>query len=388
MANMRKIEVNEATVGTWAAIDLLMAEEMYEETFIPTCVVMHWSSKHPSVTVAACEDGDVIIPDEARKLGHVPGRRLASPGGLGIFTPGLPLVAYYYQKPYSKPDVTLHKEADANGEANAEALRKLGFKATYRSIGDTEVIVDDVNLKVIASAATNFFRNDYWYTCTSIIWDPLPPTSMEVFSKSVEVPPEKFQDKKTKSLTARMKPLHEIVQEENFNITKEDVIRASIEENAKLLGAEIYKDSWKQNEIEFINNLKPFFHSNTWLTKFSSKRMLSNASPDYFYGRAAYKSRKLITSKAIVDKKGIIKDILVSGDWLVRPFPTVTSDGIVRDFYNKLNGLRIDDEKAIYDAVNSIFQRDDFEAPLIEPEHVVAPILKSSENLKPVKDIF
>jgi len=328
----RRIDLYDVTIGYWPAIDQLMAEEAYAGTFQETIVVFRWSGDKPSLDVGIEQDADELDASVAREYGYVTGRRYSVGGGVGFHTPELPVVAYYYRRPYRKPDVTVLSQSDINGEANAAALRRVGIPAVYRSVGDSEVVLDNVRHKIGANAACNFELSDLWMACTALVWEPLTAKSLEVIGKAVHVPPEKFEDKEAKTVTARITPIVQLADQLGVKVNLESVIDAAIEENVSALmqGAKVVLDSWRPEELEFIEKMKTFFEGEVWYNRCSTKRLCQKAPADnYLVGVAGYKSRKLIKASLIVDRDRRIHDILFTTDGYARPNPTVTSQGFL-----------------------------------------------------------
>lgn len=385
--SVRKIEMVGVPNSYWSAIDNLMAQEMIEGTFRNTVVVLRFSRERPSLSIGVNDDGDRIDTRRVRERGHVPFRHLCCGGGAGAFTEGLPLILYYYRKPYEKPVVTLLSQSDVNGQANAAALRQLGFTAEYRAIGDTEILVGEARYKVIASYAGNYALPDYWSACSSIIWDPLPPETARAYVECLYHYPEKFEDKETKTPQARMRPLREIAEQQGIALRLEDVIEAVIEANVRaLMGEEkIISETWAEEEAAELARTVPFFESETWIKRLSTKWMCAKAPSGSRLGKAAYKARKLIVATLLVNGRGEIEECLLMGDFYWRPQPTLFSPGAMEYFREALRGIIVSEEEGIRQAVESVFSRPDFEMPLIEPEDIVRAIHKAGERLIPVE---
>ncbi len=385
--SVRKIEMVGVPNSYWSAIDNLMAQEMIEGTFRDTVVVLHFSRDCPSLSIGVNDDGDRIDARRVRECGHVPFRHLCCGGGAGAFTEGLPLILYYYRKPYEKPAVTLLSQSDLNGRANAAALRRLGFTAEYRAIGDTEILMGEARYKVIASYAGNYALPDFWSACSSIIWDPLPPETARAYVECLYHYPEKFEDKETKTPQARMRPLREIAKQHGMALQLEDVIEAVIEANVRaLMGEErIVSETWAEEEAAELARTAPFFESETWIKRLSTKRMCAKAPSGSRLGKAAYKARKLIVASLLVNGRGEIEECLLTGDFYWRPQPTLFSPGAVEYFREALQGIVVSEEEGIRQAVESVFSRPDFEMPLIEPGDIIRALHKAGERLIPVE---
>jgi lipoate-protein ligase A len=385
--SVRRIDMFGVPNSYWSAIDNLMAWEMYEGTFQNTVVVLRFSQQRPSLSIGINDDGDRIAPRLVREHGHVPFRHLCCGGGAGAFAAGLPLILYYYRKPYAKPDVTLLSQSNINGQANAAALRRLGLTAEYRAIGDTEILIEETRYKVIASYAGNYSLPDYWSACSSIIWASLPPETTKAYMECIYHYPEKFEDKQTKTPQSRMKPLEEVAKQQGVRIELDEVIDVVIEENIKALmdADKAIPSSWAKEEEEELARTVPYFESETWIKRLSTKHTCAMAPPGSQVGIAAYKSRKLIKASLIVDARGALQDCLLTGDFYWRPQATIFSPGALQYFREALRGIYLKESDEIKRAVESVFSKPDFEMPLISPEDVLRAIEKAGEQLIPVE---
>lgn len=384
---VRRIDMFGVPNSYWSAIDNLMAHQMQEGTFRNTVVVLRFSEERPSLSIGINDDGDRMDPRCVRERGHTPFRHLCCGGGAGAFTAGLPLILYYYRRPYEKPAVTLLSQSDLNGRANAAALGRLGFAAEYRAIGDTEILVGETRYKVVASYAGNYALPDYWSACSSIIWEALPPDTARAYGECIYHYPEKFEDKETKTPQARMRPLKEVAEQQGISVSCEEVIEAVIEENVRALMGEgaIVREMWAPEEEEELARTVPFFESETWIKRLSTKQLCAMAPPGSRLGVAVYKSRKLIKASLILDERGEIWDCLLTGDFYWRPQLTLFSPGALQYFRETLRGLPLAEEEAIAAAIEGVFSRPDFEMPLIRPEDLLQVIQRAGERLIPVE---
>jgi len=380
---VRRIDVSGETVGYWSAMDELMAKQMHDGTFEPTVVVMHWDQDTPCLDLGTYEDAARLDVDHAREEGFAVGRRYAFAGGTAVHTPDFPNYMLYYRK----EDTDIVTEADRSGHANVAALQEFGLEAEYDSVGDVEIVKDDMKVKVMAGAAATIHLPDFWVSTDSVIWD-FPPEG-QILDEALSVPAEKFEDKDTDTLTGRMQPLSEVLEELGVDATREAIIDELVEKNvAATLGEdeEIVETDWRDDEAEFIRRIAPYFESDSWLNRVSSTRMCHRADPEYEFGQAAYKARKLVNVSLVRDDDGDIHDITVSGDMYVRPQPTTTGPGILETLEYELRGRDPTDEDGLTSTIAAVLDRPNHEAPGIEPEHIVNPIVRAAENTVPVAD--
>lgn len=380
---VRRIDVRGETVGYWAAMDELMARQMYDGMFEPTLVVMHWDEDTPCLDLGTYEDAARLDVDTAREAGFAVGRRYAFAGGTAVHTPDLPNYMLYYRA----ADTDIATEADRSGHANVAALEAFGLDAEYDSIGDIEIVKDDMTVKVMAGAAANLHVPDYWVSTDSVIWD-FPPEG-QILDDVRRVPAEKFEDKDTDSLTARMQPMSEVLEELGVDATKTDVLDALVEKNVEAVFGEdepIVESNWSDEEAGYIERLAPFFESDPWINRVSTTRLCERADADLRIGQAAYKARKLVNVSVILDADDRIRDVAVTGDLYVRPQPTITEPGALETLEAELRGLDATDGATLTAAVERVFDRPGHEAPGIAPSDFVDPIVRATENTEPVAD--
>lgn len=380
---VRRIDVSGETVGYWGAMDELMAKQMYDGTFEPTVVVMHWDENTPCLDLGTYEDAARLDADLARDEGFAVGRRYAFAGGTAVHTPDFPNYMLYYRA----TDTDIVSEADASGYANVDALETFGLEAEYDSIGDVEVVKEDMRVKVMAGSAATYHHADLWVSTDSVIWD-FPPEG-RILDEALSVPQEKFEDKDTDTLTGRMQPLSEVLEELGVDTTREAIIDELVDQNvAATIGAdaEVTPGEWSAEEEAFIERLAPYFETDTWINRVSSTRMCQNVSPDFQFGEAAYKARKLINISLVCDRSGAIHDITLSGDMYVRPQPTATAPGMIETLEYELTGMDPTDGNELVDTIAEVFDRPNHEAPGIEAEHIADPIQRAAENTVPVHE--
>lgn len=378
---VRRINISDVTIGHWGAIDELMAKQMHEGTFEPTLVVSTWDEETPSLGIGLHEDADMVDTELARNRGFAVGRRYAFGGGTGVQTPDTPNYLLYYRK----EDTTIRRETDLSGEANVAGLERVGLEAEYDSIGDTEIVIDGKNYKVIAGAAATTHVRDLWAVTGGVVWDFSDAGT--ILDDALDMPAEKFEDKDTDSLTARIQPISQLIEEEGIDVSKTEVIDAIAEANVEaLLGPDesIEATSWRSEERAFIEEMSDFFESDTWINRRSTARMCRRADPGLSLGMAAYKSEKLIKASVILDSDDTIRDVLLTGDPYLRPQPTVTEPGLLDELESELRGLEATDEEAIVSTLSRVLDRPDVEVPGISPADIAAPITRAAEHTEPV----
>jgi lipoate-protein ligase A len=387
---VRRIDIDDATIGTWGAAASLMRTQMRNDEFEDTVVILRWAEDQPSLALGNYEDADQLDVDLVRENDVTAGRVYHSGGGgSGVFTPAIPLVLVYYQHDeHDKDENSLLRHFDElNGKANAAALQRVGLDGEYRSIGDAEVVLDDNRYKVMACAATNFPQSEYWAIVSSAIWDAPPQEYSALMDEAIDMPREKFEDKDTDSLTSRMRPISDILADLGKDVTKDDMIDALVEENVqRLIGEdeEIVDEDLADDEAEFIEEMTPFFESDSWINRISTAELCKEAPDDLDIGIAAYKSRKLIKAGVIFNDDGTIHDIQFSGDFYFRPALPITSTSTLDRLANAVIGLDPSDQDALENAIADVFDDPTLEFPRIKPTDFVQPIIRATNNTQSV----
>ncbi len=383
---VRRVTVRNATANVWGAIAEMMATQMHHGTFEDTVVVLDWDGDAPSFGMGVHEDADMFDFDLVRDQDHGIARRYAFAGGTGMRVPQSPCINIYYERSGG----TIREESDRNGAANVEALAEFGLDAEYRPIGDTEVSLEDGEFKIMASAAATLDRHhpDLWIVTESPIWDMPPAETSELYEAAIDLPPEKFEDKDTDSATARIRDLSSIFDDLGKSPGKDAVLDALVEAKVEaLFGADepISEESWSAEETAFIDRMKPYFESDPWINRVSTSRMVRRAPADCTVGIGAEKARKLVKVSLVIDD-GTIHDALVSGDLYIRPQPTLTRDGVLEAMADAIVGLDPTDDAAIADAIETVYDRYDVEAPGVEPADIVTAIRKAAADTRPADE--
>jgi hypothetical protein len=145
------------------------------------------------------------------------------------------------------------------------------------------------------ASATTFHLPDLTVSTDSVIWDYL--AEGQILTEALSVPPEKFEDKDTDTLTDRMQPISEGLEELGVDATREAVIHILVAKNVEATigeDAEIVRSEWTDEEESYIQQLAPFFETDPWINRVSPTRMCRRVDPDFEFGQAAYKTYKLV----------------------------------------------------------------------------------------------
>ena len=383
---VRRIDVNDATIGDWTAIDSMLEQQMKDGTFEDTAIVLWWSSDVSSFALGCWLDADNFDANVARKRGCRVGRHHSFGGSIGMYDPSLPVVVLWLEdRDRSGPIVD---RFNANGEATAAALRDLGMDAEYRPVGDIEVEQDGVRYKVAANAVNDAPVDGHIKMVSSLIWDSASEELFDIMETAQRMPAEKFEDKETDSLTTRVRPITDYLEGANLEVTVDDAVDSVLERNVSaFLGADesIVEYEWDEEERSFLESMKPFFESNVWYERVSTSNVCRRMGGREV-GVAAYKSRKLVNASVFLDDDGSIYDVLISGDFYARYVPTVTEWGAIRDIRNSLRGLDPSDTASVTAAVSDVFDHPDVEILGVEAADIAETVSRAAANTQPVEE--
>jgi hypothetical protein len=385
---VRRIDIEAATVGNWTAVDALMQEQMQQGTFEDTVAVFRWTGETPSYGLGTWLDADNFDATGARAEGARVGRHFGFGGSIGMFDPKLPVIVMWFDEGDVSGDRTLLNRFDINGKATAAALTELGLDAEYRPVGDIEITQDGVRYKITATAANTVPVAGYVKAVSSLIWGPPSSELTELMEEFQHMPPEKFEDKETDSMTARIRPISGYLDDIDLEVSMDEVIDSVVKRNVTaFLGedASIREGEWSVEEQAFINTMVPFFESDVWYQRVSTSRLCRRQPQDREVGVASYKSRKLVKASVFLGDDRTIDDILISGDFYAQYVPTATKWGVIRELENELIGLDPQDEETLLEAISAVYERPDVEILGVEPEDIVSPIVRAAENTQPVE---
>ena len=377
---MRRIDID-AAGDIWGAIDDTFVNQVYEETFEPTCVVFHWRENPPSLTIAPFDNSDNVDMEKIEELDMPFARRYMIGGGHALHMPETPMVQFWYRR----EGTTLEDEINRAGRACEQAMQNLGLEAEYRPIGDLEIKVGDEMVKIIAIGGGQVHFDDFYsITSGSLIWGVTEDFALldEVSSP----PPEKFEDKDTDKQATRMSPVEALLGDLDVDVTRAGAIDELVTQSARdLVGAEsITEGEWTDEEQTAIEEMRPFFRRDSWLKRKSAERMAHNAAPDDDIGIAAYKSRKTLQATVILDDDGRITDAQLTGDLYIRPQATVTAPGALEYLEDAIEGVVASNRERLETVIADTFEAYDIEAPGIEPEHFALPVTRAADNVQPV----
>jgi lipoate-protein ligase A len=219
------------------------------------------------------------------------------------------------------------------------ALKKLGLEPTFKPPND--ILVN--GRKISANGAVGI--EDTSVLAGDILLD-LP---VDLMSKVIKAPSEKFKDKLAKSMREWLTSLSTL----NIPTDRQEVIAAMIEGFEKELGIQFTKSNLLPSEEQYLNNLIEERKAPEWifLKDLTHKTLLSSVKTRSVKIRggivvcqADYKADKLI--RIVIEfAEDTIREVSISGDFFTQPYRAAISDvekrlvGVKASKYNLENIL-------------------------------------------------
>jgi len=314
----------------------MVLTQLKQQEKIPDTLVIN---THPSVSInlGYYEDVDSKVDiDECRKHGLEVSRRV---GGAGTYyaNPATILATLITsKKTFKNLD---EAEASWTGKVILRVYEKAGIKNLYyKHPGDIKV-----GVKKITGAST-FTIGDAM--CVISFINRLTPNMEEAF-KLLKYPLEKLKDKGIKDIREYGAS---IASETGKELSINELTNLILESAKEILGLEFVPSSLTDEEMVEVEKIEKFMTSDEMVFKFSSKKWLEKIPKNWKIGFQAYKSLKYMDSYVAVDEKGIIQDVLITGDFLMSPRDAIFN------IMDSLKGVKAE-ETEIIKTVKNVFQK-------------------------------
>ncbi|MFB0562018.1 MAG: biotin/lipoate A/B protein ligase family protein [Candidatus Lokiarchaeia archaeon] len=254
------------------------------------------------------------------------------------------------------------------GAAITESYKRLGVKdAWYKYVGD--VMVGDRKI-----TGFGFTEIEKIMVLQCII--SLKDLDFGYFSDVVQLYPEKFRDKRIKDLSEILTS----VETEIGSIPSNEEFKTAFEESFReVLGIEFEEGGILDAEREIYKKWRDYATSPENKFAFSSmarfpklKKLLKKG---YKFVFAKNKKDREVVVHILINADGKIEDIMFSGDFYCRP------EIYLKDLENSLKGIDPTDETEVYSKVMTIFERSDWEIPMVQPEDIVKPIIEAAKRI-------
>ncbi|MGQ9723708.1 MAG: hypothetical protein ACUVXA_20610 [Candidatus Jordarchaeum sp.] len=182
---------------------------------------------------------------------------------------------------------------------------------------------------------------------------------MDLFAKVAKIPPEKFSDKKAKSVSEWVTS----VEAETGRLpSKEEVRDAFVEVFEREIGVKLVEQERTEEEEAIRQKWRAMAGSDQHTFKISSSRRFQDKKRDQelLFGR--FKGRKLIVSHLLLNSEGKIDDVMFSGDFYARP------DAYLWDMEKSLKGLDPTNEDELLKTIKETYSKPGWEIPMVDPK--------------------
>ncbi|NVM05109.1 MAG: hypothetical protein HWN67_22500 [Candidatus Helarchaeota archaeon] len=258
--------------------------------------------------------------------------------------------------------------------APIQTYNDIGIPAVFKPINDIEV-----HGKKISGNGAGKLENVSILTGNLIL-----DFNYDEMVKILKVPNEKFRDKLAQSLKERLttikKELNTIPTKKELNETLKTNFEKKLEINLQL-------GKLTDTEQQYMRDLREKYTSEKWLygpkirhasllenfDKFTKIERTVKISSRVYLGEAVYKSPGGLIRVTLEIENGIIKDVLISGDFWLFPTPKLS------DLEKELVGVKIHKEE-LNELLNSFFERNQIQSPGTTVEDFVKTILMVKEN--------
>lgn len=195
---------------------------------------------------------------------------------------------------------------------------------------------------------------------------------VETMAKVVRPPSEKFQDKMYETLQQSMTTIAEQLDEVPPVEEIQAIFRDAVEDR---LDWDLRDDEPTEAEERAIDEAREELADPDWLRRrgLASSRSRTKIKGDTHLSEGRYKATGGLIRATVVEKEGVLDDLLLSGDIQVLP------ETGLEDLAVDLVGRPLERE-ALVEATGESIERRDVELPGVEPDDVAAAILAAVEQ--------
>ncbi len=317
--------------------------------------LFYYNDPEKEVDLVFCRDKDIEI-----------GRR--DTGGSPYWAdPGTLLIFFYMDRRQVAgfPD-TISEGYQFLISASARAIsERFGIPAVYRPLNDLEVMG-----KKIAGHTVTFLGNTCRWGCGPQVLKP----RMDLMSRALKVPPEKYADKEVKTIEARVTNFEELLgRPPSFQEIKETYVFAL----ERALQVKFQPGSLTSEEHRLIEMEMAKGFSETWLMAMTEKRKFGAPLPAGLQrGEHVLKVPQGPLIRAVVLMEGeIIRNIALTGSVHCTPVQ------LVEEMEARIKGLPVR-EVLIKEGVQKFFDRAGVQVPNCAPQDFVRAIMTAVETAR------
>ncbi len=183
-------------------------------------------------------------------------------------------------------------------------------------------------------------------------------------------PEEKLKDKMLKDITEYAASIETHAPK---LISEDEVAKILKEVVEEKLGLEFEPGTWTQDEKNFLQFGMSMLTDEKMVTSVSHSKWYSQLQDGLAAATYRYKTMKLISANVAVDKTKRIRDILITGDFLISP-----AEGWEK-IMEALKGLKADDEEAIKKAIRETFEKNKIDYSGFTLDDMAKPVIEAGK---------
>ena len=224
-----------------------------EEGKVPETLAMY-THRHPSIVMGRQNDPDVDVNFDYCRSHGIKVKRIPTPGTIFGHTGYIMNVLYIHRDrvPGAIPDIF----ATLNRQCASAFTREWGIEARHRPINDLEVKTGET-WKKVGPFGLAFF-GPFLCCRMGLTITPIPYDTVEM---AMPGPPEKFADKKEKSVSARVGSLEEALGRELEIHEAKEVVKNAF---AELFQIDFVEGSLSETEKKYESRFLELYDSDAW----------------------------------------------------------------------------------------------------------------------------
>ena len=302
-------------------------------------------------------DDDVQIENSA-KLGVEILRKIGG-GGSGIWGPNsFQFAMAFGQGLFPSMEESLRVMI---GQVLLQAVHAMGATATqYRHVGD---------LIVGSRKLGGFAALPHGSTCVNMGgFLNVDDLDTSLAGAVLKTPMEKFSDKAAKDIRDYATSLQG---ETGREISRKDFVEVISRELQKTLGVKMEATGLSEMEMGFYDRYRSQYTSGDWTFSKSSSKRFEKIPAGHRLAFSRHKSRKLVCAHVLLDEKGKIAEVMLSGDYFIKPI-----DGDDR-IAKSLVGLDAAEPEPIKHMIQQSVRAMGFEAIMMSAEDFATPVIEA-----------
>jgi lipoate---protein ligase len=281
--------------------------------------------------------------------------------------PGTLLIYFWFNRKQVPgfPDTIAEGYRFLIGTAAQAISERFGIRAVYRPLNDMEV-----SGKKIAGHTVTFLRDACRWGCGPQVLKP----RMDLMSRALKVPPEKYADKEAKTMEARVTNFEDLL---GRALSFEEIKQTYVSALERATHMKFQRGGFSPEEERLIEEQTTQIFSEDWLTAMTERRKFGD---DRFAGwpRGEHSIKvpqgPLIRAIVLMDGK-TIRNISLTGSIHCIPVQ------LVEEMAAGVRGLE-GAERVVGEVIRKIFSRPGVQVAGCSPEHFVQAILSAVENAK------